>query len=326
MSPVLEQLAVQPLGDRAGPAPSPSSADRDEAARRAGRRCRTPLPASTACRSTGGRGPRRRSRSGSRRRSRARRPLGDPPAGAADLDGELGLGVDVGRLRRQHDRLAGPDQRVRELAEEERLGRRLEPLLADVRGVVEPGADDLHSPYLRGRLRAMAIGFGVTVLPDPPYTRFLELLELAERHGLRRTAGPTTRTSSGRSRSRCSRSRPTATSTMKLGHFVTNPGTREPTVLASAYATLHDISGGRMVMGIGRGDSARRVHRPAAGEGGRVRGGLPDDPRLHERPRGRVERQGAAAHLGAQRAADPAAASPATARRRSPSPAASPTA
>src|SRR5262249_23872110 len=49
------------------------------------------------------------------------------------------------------------------------------------------------------------------------------------------------------------------TSTMKLGHFVTNPGTREPTVLASAYATLHVVSNGRMVMGIGRGDSARRV-------------------------------------------------------------------
>ncbi len=40
--------------------------------------------------------------------------------------------------------------------------------------------------------------------------------------------------------------------------MVTNPGTREPTVLASAYATLQDISEGRMVMGIGRGDSARR--------------------------------------------------------------------
>src|ERR1700751_5715856 len=40
--------------------------------------------------------------------------------------------------------------------------------------------------------------------------------------------------------------------------MVTNPGTREPTVLASAYATLHDISNGRMIMGIGRGDSARR--------------------------------------------------------------------
>src|SRR6201993_5393817 len=48
------------------------------------------------------------------------------------------------------------------------------------------------------------------------------------------------------------------TSKIKLGHMVTNPGTREPTVLASAYATLHDISNGRMVMGIGRGDSARR--------------------------------------------------------------------
>jgi probable F420-dependent oxidoreductase len=45
---------------------------------------------------------------------------------------------------------------------------------------------------------------------------------------------------------------------MKLGHCVTNPGTREPTVLASGYATLHDISNGRMAMGIGRGDSARR--------------------------------------------------------------------
>ena len=36
------------------------------------------------------------------------------------------------------------------------------------------------------------------------------------------------------------------------------PGARDPTVVASAYATLQDISDGRMVMGIGRGDSARR--------------------------------------------------------------------
>src|SRR4029077_542989 len=49
-----------------------------------------------------------------------------------------------------------------------------------------------------------------------------------------------------------------ATTSMKFGHCVTNPGTRAPTVLASGYATLHDISNGRMVMGIGRGDSARR--------------------------------------------------------------------
>jgi probable F420-dependent oxidoreductase len=103
----------------------------------------------------------------------------------------------------------------------------------------------------------MAISFGVTVLPDPPYGRFLELLQLAEQNGfeygwtydshvLWQESIPLLALAADR------------TSTMKLGHFVTNPGTREPTVLASAYATLHDISGGRMVMGIGRGDSARR--------------------------------------------------------------------
>jgi probable F420-dependent oxidoreductase len=46
---------------------------------------------------------------------------------------------------------------------------------------------------------------------------------------------------------------------LRLGTCVTNPGTREPSVTASALATLNDISGGRMDLGIGRGDSARRV-------------------------------------------------------------------
>jgi probable F420-dependent oxidoreductase len=104
----------------------------------------------------------------------------------------------------------------------------------------------------------MSLSFGVTVLPDPPYPRFLELLSLAEQQGfdygwtydshiLWQESIPLLALAAER------------TSTMKLGHFVTNPGTRDPTVLASAYATLHDISRGRMVMGIGRGDSARRV-------------------------------------------------------------------
>ena len=45
---------------------------------------------------------------------------------------------------------------------------------------------------------------------------------------------------------------------------VTNPITREPAVTASAHATLQDISGGRIVMGMGRGDSAVRMmgHKP----------------------------------------------------------------
>jgi probable F420-dependent oxidoreductase len=102
------------------------------------------------------------------------------------------------------------------------------------------------------------LSFGVTVLPDPPYHRFLELIQLAEEHGfeygwtydshvLWHESTPLLTLAVDR------------TKTMKFGHFVTNPGTREPTVLASMYATLHVISGGRMVMGIGRGDSARRV-------------------------------------------------------------------
>lgn len=50
-----------------------------------------------------------------------------------------------------------------------------------------------------------------------------------------------------------------ATERMRLGTCVTNPGTREPSVTASVLATLDELSGGRMDLGIGRGDSARRV-------------------------------------------------------------------
>ncbi len=50
-----------------------------------------------------------------------------------------------------------------------------------------------------------------------------------------------------------------ATSTLRLGTCVTNPATREPSVTASLLATLNELSGGRMDLGIGRGDSARRV-------------------------------------------------------------------
>jgi probable F420-dependent oxidoreductase len=100
--------------------------------------------------------------------------------------------------------------------------------------------------------------FGVTVLPDPPYQRFLELIQLAEQHGfeygwtydshmLWQESYGTLAVAADR------------TERIKLGHFVTNPGIRDPTVAASWYATAHDISNGRMVMGIGRGDSSRRV-------------------------------------------------------------------
>jgi probable F420-dependent oxidoreductase len=49
------------------------------------------------------------------------------------------------------------------------------------------------------------------------------------------------------------------TKKMKLGPCVTNPRVRDWTLTASILATLQKISGGRMQMGIGRGDSSRRV-------------------------------------------------------------------
>ena len=51
----------------------------------------------------------------------------------------------------------------------------------------------------------------------------------------------------------------TNTKNMRLGTCVTNPAVRDITVTASLFATLNIISGGRMELGIGRGDSSRRV-------------------------------------------------------------------
>ncbi len=49
------------------------------------------------------------------------------------------------------------------------------------------------------------------------------------------------------------------TERMRLGTCVTNPGVRDATVTASLLATINRITGGRMDLGIGRGDSSRRV-------------------------------------------------------------------
>jgi probable F420-dependent oxidoreductase len=101
------------------------------------------------------------------------------------------------------------------------------------------------------------LSFGVTILPDPPYTRLIKLTKLAEQQGF--AYGWTYD-----SHVLWQESMPLlallakATTRMKLGQMVTNPATRDPTLLASAYATLHDISDGRMIMGVGRGDSAVR--------------------------------------------------------------------
>ncbi len=100
--------------------------------------------------------------------------------------------------------------------------------------------------------------FGVCFSADPPPSRMVELTRAAEEagfayawawdsHVLWQDVYPIFTLMAE------------ASSRIHLGPCVTNPATRDPTVTASTLATLNDISGNRMEMGIGRGDSARRV-------------------------------------------------------------------
>jgi probable F420-dependent oxidoreductase len=98
----------------------------------------------------------------------------------------------------------------------------------------------------------------MTVMPDPPFSRMLELMQLAERNGFEYGWTYDSHILWQESYALL----PLVadkTEKIKLGHCVTNPGIRDPTITASWYATMQDLSGGRMVMGIGRGDSSRRV-------------------------------------------------------------------
>jgi len=100
--------------------------------------------------------------------------------------------------------------------------------------------------------------FGITIKPDHRFERSVDLAKRAEANGfgygwmfdshvLWRDPYPLLTLIGA------------ATTNMRLGTCVTNPATRDITVTASALATLNEITGGRMDLGIGRGDSARRV-------------------------------------------------------------------
>jgi probable F420-dependent oxidoreductase len=100
--------------------------------------------------------------------------------------------------------------------------------------------------------------FGITLKPDHRFDRSVDLAKRAEANGfaygwmfdshvLWREPYPLLTLIGA------------ATTGMRLGTCVTNPATRDVTVTASALATLNEITGGRMDLGIGRGDSARRV-------------------------------------------------------------------
>jgi alkanesulfonate monooxygenase SsuD/methylene tetrahydromethanopterin reductase-like flavin-dependent oxidoreductase (luciferase family) len=100
--------------------------------------------------------------------------------------------------------------------------------------------------------------FGITLKPDHRYERSIELTRRAEGNGfdygwmfdshvIWRDPYPIL-TLMGE-----------ATTRMRLGTCVTNPATRDVTVTASSLATMNEMTGGRMDLGMGRGDSAQRV-------------------------------------------------------------------
>ena len=100
--------------------------------------------------------------------------------------------------------------------------------------------------------------FGITIKPDPAVERIVALTRQAEdagfeygwifdSHVLWKEPYPLLTLMAN------------ATRKMRLGPCVTNPAVRDITVTSSLFATLNLISGGRMQLGIGRGDSSRRV-------------------------------------------------------------------
>ena len=99
--------------------------------------------------------------------------------------------------------------------------------------------------------------FGVVLQTDPPAKRVVELAKMAEDLGF--SHGWTFD-------SQVLWQEPfviysqilAATERMVVGPMVTNPGTRDWTVLASLFATLNDMFDGRTICGMGRGDSALR--------------------------------------------------------------------
>lgn len=100
--------------------------------------------------------------------------------------------------------------------------------------------------------------FGVVLQTHPPASRVVELTRLAETYGF---------THAWTFDSHLLWQEPfviysqmlAATRKIVVGPMVTNPSTRDWTVLASLFATLNDMYGNRTVCGIGRGDSAVRV-------------------------------------------------------------------
>jgi probable F420-dependent oxidoreductase len=100
--------------------------------------------------------------------------------------------------------------------------------------------------------------FGVVLQTDPPATRLVDTMRQAEQLGF--GYGWTFDSTVLWQEPFVIYSRIlAATERLRVGPLVTNPGTRDWSVLASLFATLNDMYGNRTVCAMGRGDSALRV-------------------------------------------------------------------
>ena len=124
--------------------------------------------------------------------------------------------------------------------------------------VLMRSAEPVHKPRTSRNRRLTTMEFGITIKPDLSVDRIVSLTRQAESagfghgwifdsHVIWMEPFPLMTLMAAN------------TKRMRLGPCVTNPAVREVTVAASLFATLNLISNGRMQMGIGRGDSSRRV-------------------------------------------------------------------
>jgi len=101
------------------------------------------------------------------------------------------------------------------------------------------------------------VDVGVVLQTDPPASRVVELAKMAEGHGFSHAWAFDSHVLWQEPFVIFSRIL-AETENMVVGPMVTNPGTRDWTVLASLFATLNDMYDGRTICGMGRGDSALR--------------------------------------------------------------------